>query len=251
LRTPRSGVVYDQQRYFQQVRPLSECDADDGRVVGHMLMDLVEEKPKDPAHAIQTFVNRTAMLRECGFRHIGAMLVRLLNTDSQGGPDDATAIVVLSPSVATEEQASALGSAIASSACRSHATALKQVVQSHTVLRAMKSGYGWFVPMLEVIATRKAAALRRSSMVKRFSSIVTAKAASAVPNDETLDADRADEESSFSSVVRLCPRSIRTALLTLSTCLDVALMCKACVWLRTFQGVMRHTTTAGACGSPR
>ena len=61
------------QRYFQQIRPLRACDAEDGRIVGHM----VESKSKE-AHslvfAIRGFVNRTAMLRESGFRHIGGML---------------------------------------------------------------------------------------------------------------------------------------------------------------------------------
>jgi hypothetical protein len=106
------NTVNIQQRYFQQLRPLSECDAEDGRMLGHMLVDLVESKPNDLAHAIRTFVNCTAMLRECSFCHIGAMLVRLLNADAPAGADDAAAIVALSPSTVTEQQASAIGSAI-------------------------------------------------------------------------------------------------------------------------------------------
>jgi hypothetical protein len=202
----QQGVVYDLQCYFQHVRPLSECDADDGRVVGHMLLDLAQSKPEDPAHTIRAFVNRTAMLRECGFRHICAMLAQLLDVDAaQGEPDNCARIVELGPSVVTEEQAHAIGRAIASSIRRSHvpATALKRVLQSHEVLRAMKAGFVWFVPMLEVITEHNAAELRRSSWMKRLHSIAPAKGPSVVVSDETLHADGASEDRAFSSVVRL------------------------------------------------
>ena len=173
-----------------------------------MLLELVQTKPKDPAHAIRTFVSRTAMLRECGFRHIGAMLTELLKADDQGGPDNEATIVVLSPSAVTEKQATAIGSAIGSSVRRSDvpAAALKQVVQSHAVLQAMKSGHVWFVPLLEVITAPTAAELRRSTWMKRVSSIVPAKVLSmgiVVPT-VPIDARVADEEDVvFSSVVRL------------------------------------------------
>jgi hypothetical protein len=202
MRSPKTLLLY-----LQQIRPLSECDAEDGRIVGQLLLDLVEEKPKDLAHAIRMFVNRTAMLRECSFRHISAILARLLNSPS--GSDNGATIVVLSPSAVTEKQAIAIGSAIVSSMRQSPvpAAALKQVVQSHAVLRAMSSGYVWFVPMLEVITAHTAAALRRSSWMKRSSSIVAAELPSMIgPSDETLDADGAEGESSFSSVVRLAAR---------------------------------------------
>ncbi len=207
----QQGTVYDQQRYFQHVRPLSECDADDGRIVGHMLLDLVQRRPKDPVHAIRTFVNRTAMLRECGFRHIGAMLAQLLNANAaQGGPDHRATTVELSPSAATEQQAAAMGSAIASSTRRSHVpvTALKKVLQSHAVLRALNASYVWFVPMLEVLTAHEAAELRRSSWMKRLSSIAPEKGPSVVVSVETLDVEGAEEEEQiFSSVVRLGARS--------------------------------------------
>jgi hypothetical protein len=168
-----------------------------------LLLDLVAAKPKDEAYAIRTFVNCTAMLRDCGFRHIGAMLARLLSADTQGGPDDAGAIAILSPSSVTEKQAIAIGSAIVSSVRQSHvpATALKHALQADAVLRAMKSGYVWFGPMLEFIIAHTHGAFRRSS---RLSSIFTAKVPSVVPIGElvTLGSDGADEESSFTSVVR-------------------------------------------------
>jgi hypothetical protein len=204
----QQGAVYLLQCYFQHVRPLSECDADDGRIVGHMLLDLAQRNPKDPAHAIRTFVNRTAMLRECGFRHIGAMLVQLLDVDAaQGEPDHHATIVELSPSMVTEQQAHVIGSAIASGTRQSHvpASALKKVLQSHEVLRAMTLGYIWFVPMLEIITARKHEQLRRSAVMKRLSAFGTTRAPRVAPVAMTLNANSADhdEESSFSSVVRL------------------------------------------------
>ena len=221
-------------RYFQQIRPPAKCDVDDGRIVGQMLLELAEGKPKDLPHAIRQSVNRTAMLRDCSFRHIGAMLARMLSADAglaaEAGDDDAAVITVLSPSSATEHQASAIGRAIVLSVRRSHvpAAALQRVVQSHAVLQAMNAGYVWFVPMLEVITARKATALRGSSGIRRFSSIVPAK----VPSDETLYADGADEENRFSSVVRLGERSIVDCLARTSTFVDRALASKVCVWLQ-------------------
>jgi hypothetical protein len=86
------------QQYFQQILPLEKCDAEDGRVVGQLLVDLASEYPKDPARAIREFADRTAMLRDCGFAHIGEMLARLLSADVQGRPDDdATAIPLHRP----------------------------------------------------------------------------------------------------------------------------------------------------------
>ncbi len=39
------------QKYFQQILPLEKCDAEDGRVVGQLLVDLVNSNPKEK-HAI-------------------------------------------------------------------------------------------------------------------------------------------------------------------------------------------------------
>jgi hypothetical protein len=234
------------QSYFQQIRPLSACDAEDGRIVGHMLLELVKRESKELARAIRTFANRTAMLRECGFRHIGVMLTHLLTADAHGGPveDSDSAVRVLDPSSLTEKQANAMGNAIASIARRSHdedhmpatpRSALRKVVQSHAVLRAMKLEHAWFVPMLEVVTGHMAAEARRSTM-KRLLSIVSADVvqhnlASALsagprrsrlastkvlsrsksvlsvdPVDAASDADAAEVAGSFSSVVRLGDR---------------------------------------------
>jgi hypothetical protein len=101
----------------------------------------------------------------------------------------------------TGEQAIAIGSAISSSVHQAHALAagLNKVIKSHGVLQAMKSEYAWFVPMLEVVMAHKAAQHRGSMVVKRLRSSISPVA----PRDVALGADAAEEESSFSSVVRL------------------------------------------------
>jgi hypothetical protein len=199
------------QRYFQQILPLAKCDAADGRVVGHMLVDLVSRNPKDLARAIREFADRTAMLRDCGFAHIGDMLAQLLSTDVRGRPDDDTMAIPSTPvttaavgpsrSALTDKQAIAIGSAIASSVHQAHtlAAGLKRVVQSHGALQAMKAEYAWFMPMLEVVAAHKAAHSRGSVVMNRLRSSIFRVASS----DVAWHADAADEESGFISVVRL------------------------------------------------
>jgi hypothetical protein len=198
------------QRYFQQIRPIAKCDAEDGRVVGHMLHDLASSETKDLPRAIRKFADRTAMLRDCGLAHIGDMLASLLSADVQGKPDRTssiplapvpTTVVGLDPSSLTEEQANAIGAAIVLSVREADmpATGLKRAVKSHAVLRAMKSKYVWFAPMLETIMAHTAAEPRGSLLMKRLSSRVTSMA----PGDAALSADGAEEEGGFSSVVRL------------------------------------------------
>ena len=185
------------QRYFQQIRPIEKCNAEDGRVVGHMLHDLISSKPEDLARSIREFAHRTAMLRGCGFAHIGDMLARLLSADVQGKSHDGTTPIPSTPvptgvagldsSSLTEEQAVAIGNAIVCSVREASALAagLKTVIRSHAVLRAMKSEYTWFVPMLEVVMASKP--------------------------DVASNADAVDAESGFSSVVRLGALAPRTA----------------------------------------
>jgi hypothetical protein len=177
-----------------------------------MLHDLVSSKPKDPPRAIREFAHRTAMLRECSLANIGDMLARLLSADVQGKPDGTSAIpygpvpttaVELDPSSLTEEQAIAIGAAIVLSVSEADmpATGLKRIVQSHAVLRAMRSKYVWFAPMLETILAHKAAEPRGSLWMKRLSSRL--RVTSVAPRDAASSADGAEEESGFFSVVRL------------------------------------------------
>ena len=169
-----------------------------------MLLDLVERQPKDLARSIREFVCRTEMLRKCGFRFIDRMLTCLLIPDPEAGPDDDVPIMTLDRSSITEKQAIAIGGAIAQSVRRSHvpATAVRKVVNSHAVLRAMQSGFAWFVPMLEVLVAQKVAESGRSTVMRRLSSLV--KRTSVAPIGGQSDGGEDDGESGFSSVVR-CP----------------------------------------------
>jgi hypothetical protein len=112
-----------------------------------------------------------------------------------------TAAIGLDPSSLTEKQAIAIGYAIASSVQQAHtlAAGLKTVIKSHGLLQAMKSEYAWFVPMLEVVMAHKAAERRGSVVMSRLRSSFSHVAS----RDVALHADAVDEESGFSSVVRL------------------------------------------------
>jgi hypothetical protein len=169
-----------------------------------MLKDLVERKPKDLAHSIREFVCRTEMLRKCGFSFISAMLTCLLIPDPEAGSDGDAPITALDRSSVTENQAIAIGGAIAQSVRRSHvpATAVRKVVNSHAVLRAMQSDFVWFVPMLEVLVAQRSVESGRSTLMRRLSSLV--KRTSVAPIGGQSDGGEDDGESGFSSVVR-CP----------------------------------------------
>ena len=149
------NAPYGQQVYFQQIRPLHECTAEDGRVVGHMLMKHSTLDSK------RVFVLRTAMFRECSFLRIGDMLVALLaaapTADAPSDCEDAPSAAEDLSSL-TCEQAAALGRRLASSLHRG--AGLDEAVQSHRNLCAMRSQYAWFVPMLKVLLTPKAEQLR-------------------------------------------------------------------------------------------
>ena len=205
------NAPYDQQVYFQQARPLHECTAEDGRVVGRMLMRHSTLDSK------RVFVLRTAMLRECSFPRIGDMLVALLaaapTADAPSDCEDAPSACEDAPSAAedlsslTIEQAAALGRRLASSLHRG--ASLDEAVQSHRNLCAMRSQYAWFVPMLEVVSVRETAQTaersRAPTFFKRLSSIVSVDAMteelSVPPVNATSYADGIHQENNFTSVV--------------------------------------------------
>jgi hypothetical protein len=201
------------QLYFQQLRPLSECSADDGQVVGHMLMDLMEGKPKDARLAILKFVNHTAMLRECSYPHIGEMLVALLMFTPQSDSKPSPAVVAQTTALATEEEASRIGSALASiiHSSRTAAEAVQTALRLHAVLRTTTSAHIWFVPMVEAMAERMSAGaarplaaahfVHRRSWVHRPSASVQPGKALEPPLGSADNVDIGDGQSSFNSVV--------------------------------------------------
>jgi hypothetical protein len=202
--------------YFQQLLPLSKCEARDGRIVGSLLIDLVESKPKDLAHAIRTFANRMAMLRDCGFR-MGEFLVALMSAQASSAPESGSA-VIQDPASVTNEQAAAIGRRLATTQWP-HATAAaaRRAVDLQPTLRTMRSRYAWFVPMLEVFVVQ-AAERRRSTVARRLTSIVTPDVGPEATEETAeeplvhvavLPKAAGADDGSFDSVVRLvlCLRS--------------------------------------------
>jgi hypothetical protein len=169
------------QLYFQQILPLTKCVAENGRLVGHLLLDLVKSKPKDLAHAIREFANRMAMLRECGFGHIGDMLVAMLeagaHSDSEQAPPAAAHLAAQDAACVMAEQATDIGRRLATRTRSSLAPAseLCELVDLHAIFRTMKK-YAWFVPMLEVLLAPPESELRRPSIMRRLSAVVNPEA---------------------------------------------------------------------------
>jgi hypothetical protein len=198
--------------YFQQLRPLAKCTAEDGDTVGHLIMELVESKPKDLAHEIRKFANCMAMLRECGFR-IGAFLVALTSPDHTKIASQNIRINVgalpENPAAVSEEQAAAIGMNLVATIGQPPvaAAAVREAVELSSVLRTMRSRYDWFVPMLAVLLVQ-AAHHRRSTSAKRLSSLVrpSLDATEEIAEESAIhmgtDAEDADA-SSFDSLVRL------------------------------------------------
>jgi hypothetical protein len=151
---------------------------EDGRIIGQLLLDVVDDKPEHLAHAIRNFVNRTAMLRECGCRHIGLMLVELTcpRLPSPSADDASVESIVESIQVGnlgalTEGQAASIGRLLSSRTRSTHssssmAATVVNVVRSIAPLHKLASTYDWFVPMLETIARSKAKSGKRQSLLQ-------------------------------------------------------------------------------------
>jgi hypothetical protein len=184
-------VLPSQQLYFQQLWPLASCDANDGRLVGQLLVDLVDSKPDNLAHVIRTFANRMSMLREADFP-MGEFLVALISARNQSAPQIVATVVADHVSV-TKEQAINIGRNLAS--CQPRAAALRRAVDSLSVLRTMRSRYIWFLPMLEVLLVQAAEPERRRSTIaaRLLGSRVTPD-----PSPEAI----AEETANFDPVVR-------------------------------------------------
>jgi hypothetical protein len=182
-------ILKTKQLYFQQVRPMNKCDAEDGRVVGHMLVDLVGAAPKDLPHDIRQFANRTEMLRACGFRHMGDMLVAILAPSTHTPSAVARLMAHDGPTSVKPEQANAMGDMLMRvRSSQAPASALHEVVDSDSILCALKTQHAWFIPMLEVLLVPpEGAESRRHSLTKRNSAIVTPQAMAHDASNEKFD----------------------------------------------------------------
>jgi hypothetical protein len=156
--------------YFMQVKLSSECNAADGVTLGHLLMDLVETtKSPERATAIRMFVERTAVLRECGFAHLDVFICgifdeRLLYTLGLGFRRFKTVsvqeVVATNPAEVTARGAALMGNGLESILRMSStpAEAIDELIGKYPALKVMADRHGWFQTLLETIAKRRVAA---------------------------------------------------------------------------------------------
>jgi hypothetical protein len=106
------NLVYKMQSYFQQIRQPAECGAEDGTTTGMMLVDAVHSAAgteSEQALLLREFVMHTAMLRECDFGSLDAMLVAVIIDKSGGTHQDMHAVLTQDPMTLTEKDATVLG----------------------------------------------------------------------------------------------------------------------------------------------
>ncbi len=157
---------YNLQTYFLKVRLPGNCTADDGTLIGHMIVDTAEaaEKP-DRASAISACIMQTAVLRECGFASLDAMLTAIVASVAEEGLDrlgrNSHFVQLsgeLSPASLSRDEAVAIGQQIASNLARSLVvdTVLPEIIRNCNclALRVMDERHAWFRPMVEVIGKR-------------------------------------------------------------------------------------------------
>ena len=134
-------------------------------MVAKMLLDECEKLKRGKGNAaagrraLRRFVSRTAMLRDCGFKHIGVVLVTILRGPSDSIADDASEVdpepEVISEEI-TEAEAIDIGGAFAPSLANhdTAAAAVAAYIEKYVALRKLSERHVWFRPMLETIAGR-------------------------------------------------------------------------------------------------
>ena len=152
-------LPYEIQLYFLQVKRPSECIADDGKYIGHMVTDMAEAAKKcDRASTIRAFVRRMAVLRECPLASLDAMLVGIfVGKASVSGPSKGMPTAAQDPAALTAADAENFGRGLKSTV-RLGATpiaAVDELLRMHPALGVMAQQHAWFRPMLETIAKRQ------------------------------------------------------------------------------------------------
>jgi hypothetical protein len=149
-------LPYYIQLYFLQVRRPSECTADDGKCIGHMVTDTAEAAKKhDRVSAIRTFVMRMAVLRECQLAAVDAMFVGIFARKAlASAPSTST---LNDPAALAAPDAENIGRSLTSIVLRGAAAsaAVGELVRLHPVLGVTEQHHAWFRPMLETIARRQ------------------------------------------------------------------------------------------------
>ena len=151
------------QTYFLRVKPLAECAAKDGVLLGHLLADVAEKASlQDRASAITTFVLRTTILRECGFVSLDGMLAALFVTHyglARFKTIFARPVPTANPAAVTAVEATTMGSGLDAILRTStdHREAVDEFLATYLAMDVMAQRQVWFRPMLETIAKRRMA----------------------------------------------------------------------------------------------
>jgi hypothetical protein len=151
-------LPYTLQQYFAKLQPIADCTEEDGRSVGHMLMNAALGVSKARrAEAIATFVSHTVMLQEAPLANLTTILQTMICNRSFHLL--ASDVPTQDPAQLTMADAEKIGIAI-SSIRRGHvapAPAVEEVLATYAVLRTMAQQYAWFEPMLVALLTRQIA----------------------------------------------------------------------------------------------
>jgi hypothetical protein len=154
-------LPYVLQEYFLQIRPIGECTAEDGRFLGHMLMNAaLKAKKPQRAKIVATFISRTAMLREASLANLDILLKSIICKESYEDGLDRD-VKTQDPEHVTSADAETIGDRI-TAIRHSHTVPAKAVAEAlakYAVLRAMAQRCEWFEPMLLVILLRQMAVL--------------------------------------------------------------------------------------------
>jgi hypothetical protein len=149
------------QAYFLQTRRIETCSAEDGRMLGHVLMEHVQSSKTEELAlaALANFAMQTAMLRDSHLPHLNVMLRSMLFTSKR----DLLFNKFLSqqpctqdPSLLTAADAATIGRDIRAISL-GHivpADVGAEVFAKYAVLRIVAQQSPWLQPMLEVVLAR-------------------------------------------------------------------------------------------------
>ena len=109
------GLIYTVQSYFQQMRQLEECVAEDGTAIGMMLVDTADSAAgteSTRAGILRDFMMHTVMLKDCDFRLLHAMLVVVIISNAGSTQQDMHAVLRIDPTTLTEKDAKVIGESL-------------------------------------------------------------------------------------------------------------------------------------------
>ncbi len=172
-------LPYALQVYFMQIheeRPSAGIfSVADGRIVGHMLMDVVRYSGKvymskkaktRQAADVAKFIMRTAMLENASFGHLCDMFRTILSNKYR----PVREVAATDPALLTQTEAIAIGESCKAIRLRhlTPETAVDGLLHHNVALRMFSQNNAWFRPLLETIFLRQT----QASKLDRFSKVL-------------------------------------------------------------------------------